>query len=205
MFFLLGDDGGFCYETFGALVKALNAVLLSTLTSSPLSLFFLAETYQDRKTRSMDARDKKNTTTGEPCDSGPAMKANHWVNGKDRNALIKAVEKTTNHSRASCFIRSRTTSWPHHLKRISSMQSKRRNLRHTGLHRETNEKLSFYCYSPRWITTTFSTNIKNIFIAIITTPRYLWIFSPNSSLWAVDVSVVRFYSWYFLSYFLSAH
>ena len=22
--FLLGDDGGFCYETFGALVKALN-------------------------------------------------------------------------------------------------------------------------------------------------------------------------------------
>ena len=24
MFFLLGDDGGFCYETFGALVKALN-------------------------------------------------------------------------------------------------------------------------------------------------------------------------------------
>ena len=59
MFFLLGDDGGFCYETFEALVKALNAVLLSTLTSTPLSLFFLAETYQDRKTRSMDARDKK--------------------------------------------------------------------------------------------------------------------------------------------------
>ena len=77
MFFLLGDDGGFCYETFGALVKALNAVLLSTLTSSPLSLFFLAETYQDRKTRSMDARDKKNITTGEPCDSRPAKKANH--------------------------------------------------------------------------------------------------------------------------------
>ena len=24
MFFLLGVDGGFCYETFGALVKALN-------------------------------------------------------------------------------------------------------------------------------------------------------------------------------------
>ena len=24
MFFLLGDDGGFCYETFGTLVKALN-------------------------------------------------------------------------------------------------------------------------------------------------------------------------------------
>ena len=24
MFFLLGDDGGFCYETFGVLVKALD-------------------------------------------------------------------------------------------------------------------------------------------------------------------------------------
>ena len=24
MFFLLGDDGGFCYETFGALAKALK-------------------------------------------------------------------------------------------------------------------------------------------------------------------------------------
>ena len=28
MFFLLGDDGGFCYETFGALVKALNNTAL---------------------------------------------------------------------------------------------------------------------------------------------------------------------------------
>ena len=27
------------------------------------------------------------------------------------------------------------------------------------LHRETNEKLSFYCFSPRWITTTFSTKL----------------------------------------------
>ena len=82
--------------------------------------------------------------------------ANHWVNSKDRNAPIRAVEKTTNHSRASCFIRSRMTSWPHRLKKTSSMQSKRRNLHHTWLHHETNEKLSFYCYSPWWITTTFS-------------------------------------------------
>ena len=59
------------------------------------------------------------------------------------------------HVRASCFIRSRMTSRPHHLKKTSSMQSKRRDLHHTWLHRETNEKLSFYCYSPRWITTTF--------------------------------------------------
>ena len=83
--------------------------------------------------------------------------ANHWVNSKDRNAPIRAVEKTTNHSRASYFMRSRMTSRTHRLKKTSSMQSKRRDIRHTWLHRETNEKLSFYCYSPRWITSTFST------------------------------------------------
>ena len=83
--------------------------------------------------------------------------ANHWVNSKDRNAPIRAVEKTVNHSRASCFIRSRMTSRPHRLKKTSRMQSKRCDLHHTWLHRETNEKLSFYCYSPRLITTTFST------------------------------------------------
>ena len=33
---------------------------------------------------------------------------------------------------------------------------------HTWLHRETNEKLSFYCYSPRWITATFSTKEARI-------------------------------------------
>ena len=66
--------------------------------------------------------------------------ANHWVNSKDRNAPIRAVEK---HSRASCFIRSRMTSQPHRLKKTSSMQSKRRDLHHTWLHCETNEKLTF--------------------------------------------------------------
>ena len=85
--------------------------------------------------------------------------ANHWVNSKDRNAPIRAVEKTTNHSRASCFIRSRMTSRPHRLKKTSSMQSKRRDLHHTWLHRETNGKLSFYCYSPRWLTTVFFTKL----------------------------------------------
>ena len=66
--------------------------------------------------------------------------------------------KTTNHSRASCFIRSRMTSRPHRLKKTWSMQSKRRDLHHTWLYREPNEKLSFYCYSPRWITTTLPMN-----------------------------------------------
>ena len=51
------------------------------------------------------------------------------------------------------------TSRPHRLKKTSSMQSKRRDLHHAWLHRETNEKLSFYRYSPRWITTTFSTTL----------------------------------------------
>ena len=69
--------------------------------------------------------------------------ANHWVNSKDRNAPIRAFEKTTNHSRASCFITSCMTSQPHGLKKTSSMQSKRCDLHHTWLHHETNEKLSF--------------------------------------------------------------
>ena len=85
--------------------------------------------------------------------------SNHWVNGKDRNAPIRAVEKTTNHIRASCFIISRMTSRPHRLKKTTSRQSKRRDLIQAWLHHETNGKLSFYCYSPRWITTTFSTKI----------------------------------------------
>ena len=85
--------------------------------------------------------------------------SNHWVNGKDRNAPIRAVEKTTNHSRSSCFIISRMTSRPHRLKKTSSMQSKRRDLNQAWLHHETNGKPSFYCYSPRRITTTFSTKM----------------------------------------------
>ena len=36
---------------------------------------------------------KKNTTTGEACDSGPPKEANHWVNSKDRITLVRAVEK----------------------------------------------------------------------------------------------------------------
>ena len=54
-----------------------------------------------------------------------------------RLVIEGAVKKTTDHSRASCFVRSRMTSRPHRLKKPSSMQSKRRDLL---LHRETNEK-----------------------------------------------------------------
>ena len=75
--------------------------------------------------------------------------ANHW--GKQQGSKCanqscwkKKQNKTTIHSRASCFIRSRITSRPHRLKKTSSMQSKRRDLHHTWLHRETNEKLSFF-------------------------------------------------------------
>ena len=56
--------------------------------------------------------------------------------------------KTTNHSRASCFIRSRTISRPHRLKKTSSMQSKRR-----GLHLTTSwDKRKIYfllTFNPR--------------------------------------------------------
>ena len=79
--------------------------------------------------------------------------ANHWVKQEGSKCTNQSCWKTTNHSRASCFIRSRMTSRPHRLKK--TMQSKRRDLHHTWLHRETNKKLSFYCYSPQWITTAF--------------------------------------------------
>ena len=83
--------------------------------------------------------------------------ANHWVKQQGSKCTNQSCWKITNHSRASCFIRSRMTSRPHRLKKTSSMQSKRRPRQHMWLHHETNEKLSFYCYSPRWITTTFFT------------------------------------------------
>ena len=85
--------------------------------------------------------------------------ANHWVKQQGSKCTNQSCWKTTSHSRASCFIRSRMTSRPHRLKKTSSMQSKRRDLHHTWLHRETNEKLSFYCYSPRWLTTVFFTKL----------------------------------------------
>ena len=37
MFFLLGDNGGFCYEAFGALVKALNTYEMFQLTCKKYS------------------------------------------------------------------------------------------------------------------------------------------------------------------------
>ena len=97
---------------------------------------------------------KQKNITGELCHSGPPREQITEWNSQDRNAPIRAVVKTTNDSRASCFITSRMTSRPHRLKKTSSMQSNRRDLYHTWQHRETND---FYCYSLRWITTTFFT------------------------------------------------
>ena len=77
------------------------------------------------------------------------------------------------------------TSRPHHLKKTSGMQSKRRDLHHTWLHRETNEKLSFYCYSPRWITTTFF--FLRVIPAFITLIK-LW---RSSSLFKADGNACR--------------
>ena len=64
--------------------------------------------------------------------------ANHWVKQHGSKCTNQSCWKTTNHSRASCFIRSRMTSRPHRLKK--TMQSKRRDPHHTRLHRETNEE-----------------------------------------------------------------
>ena len=86
------------------------------------------------------------------------------------------------HVRASCFIRSRMTSRPHHLKKTSSMQSKRRDLHHTWLHRETNEELKFCYYSPLWITTTFLICvIHNRTIGGLTPPDRYRIFNTTVS------------------------
>ena len=49
---------------------------------------------------------------------------------------IDKKKKTTTDN----FIRSRMTSWPCRLKKTSSMQLKHRDLHHTWLHHETNEK-----------------------------------------------------------------
>ena len=75
---------------------------------------------------------------------------------KDQNRWITTKQS----SRASSFIRSCMTSRLHRLKKTSSMQLKRRDLI-TGdyIVRQT-KKLSFYCYSPQWITTTFSTKLS---------------------------------------------
>ena len=89
--------------------------------------------------------------------------ANHWVKQQGLKCTDQSRWKTTNYSRASCFIRSCMTSRPHRLKKTSSMQWERRDLNHTWLHRETNEKLSFYCYSPRRITTTVFTKCVEVF------------------------------------------
>ena len=65
---------------------------------------------------------------------------NHWGKQQGSKWTNQSCWKTTYHSRASCLIRSRMTSRPHRLKKTSSMQPKRRDLHHTWLHRETNEK-----------------------------------------------------------------
>ena len=72
--------------------------------------------------------------------------ANHWVKQQEPKCTNQRCWKITYHSRASCLIRSHMTSRPHRLKKTISMQPKRRDLYHTRLHCETNEKkLSFYC------------------------------------------------------------
>ena len=95
--------------------------------------------------------------------------------------------------RASCFIRSRMTSRPHCLRKTSSMQSKRHDLHHTWLHRETNEKLSFYCYSPRWITTTFSTKLMYPCFGACSLRKFSSSFRPKLLIEMVKCSLFKFF------------
>ena len=82
----------------------------------------------------------KKTRKGEPWDSGPPREQITESKRKGSKCTNQSCWKTTNHSRASCFLRSRMTSRLHRRKKTSSMQSKRRDLYRTWLHRETNEK-----------------------------------------------------------------
>ena len=123
----------------------------------------------------MDDHDQKKTTTGEPCDSGPPREQITEWTARIEMHQSEPLEKTTNQSRASCFIRSRMTSQPHRLKKTSNMQSKRRDLHHTWLHLEANKKLSFYrsfvfpcprCCRHRGLLKVFNINVKS--------PKFAW-------------------------------
>ena len=84
------------------------------------------------------------------------------------------------------------TSRPHRLKKTNSMQLKRRSLHHTWLHRETNEKLSFYCYSPRWITTTFSTKLMYPCFGACSLRKFSSSFGPKLLIEMVKCSLFKF-------------
>ena len=78
-----------------------------------------------------------------------AEEANYWAKQQGSKCTKQSCWKTTNHSRASCFIRSCMTSQvPHRLKKTSSMQLKHRNLYYMWLHCET-KNLTFI---PKGIT-----------------------------------------------------
>ena len=87
---------------------------------------------------------RSKNTTGESCDTGlPREKITEW-NSKDRNAPIRVLKTNQSQQSIMLYNNKHVTSRPHRLKKTSSMQSKRRDLYHRGLHRETNGKLSFY-------------------------------------------------------------
>ena len=70
------------------------------------------------------------------------------------------------------------TSRPHRLKKTSSMQSKRRGLHHTRLHRETNEKPSYYCLfttmnNHNLFNTVFISDTGNKSVRILTSAKAL--------------------------------
>ena len=65
--------------------------------------------------------------------------ASHWVKDQRSKCTNQSCWKPTNHSKASCFIRSCMSSGPHLLKKSRSTSYARD---HTWLHRETNGKLT---------------------------------------------------------------
>ena len=90
--------------------------------------FFFLKHWNEAKFIDRDPRSKrqfsergcprlKNTTTGELCDGGPPREQLTGI--EDRNASITAVEKPTNHSRASSFITRPETSRPYRLMKTS--------------------------------------------------------------------------------------
>ena len=82
----------------------------------------------------MDAQDQK-TQQQESRAAADGRGSKSLSEQQGSKCTNQSCRKTTNHSRASYFIRSRMTSRPHRLKKTSSMQSKCRDLHHTWLQR----------------------------------------------------------------------
>ena len=151
-FLSLVNSDSMSKDTMISLSKIVSLLTVDTKWAEFVTVYF---DFPVKETRCWNAHNQE-TQQQESCATADCWGSKPLSEQQGSKCTNESCWKTTNYSRASCFITSHMTSRPHRLKKTSSMQSKPRDLHHTRLHCETNEKLSFYCYSPQWITTTFS-------------------------------------------------